>query len=45
MQKNNNKCVCISLKGGNSQPYTMQVGQMLNPEINLGDPPKDCVEE
>ena len=40
-----NKSVHLLFKGTKGRPPMMNVGQMLDPRINLGDPPKDIVQE
>ena len=40
-----NKPVHLLFKGTKCRTPMMNVGQMLDPRINLGDPPKDLVEE
>ena len=35
----------LLFKGRKGRPPMMNVDQMLDPRINLGDPPKDLVEE
>ena len=40
-----NKPMHLLFKGTKGRPPLMNIGQMLDPRTNLGDPPKDLMEE